>query len=242
MSPSPTSRSDDIEAAEENDSTLAASVEEEPLGVAESARGLAIQVLIAEFQYVSGMIAAYRRLESFTVAGTGFVFTGSLGAYAALEAGASPQPTVQATLFAVAAWGPTLLMLVQATALTRIRRASAYIRTRLRPLAVELTCVPEIMLWEDTPAPQLVLAIRDDQSTPLRGIRFFLSSVPMIAIHVATTIALSVFACVQHPSVGVVATALTALLANLIVARYAYQATMRHENRAPKRPSAESTR
>jgi hypothetical protein len=154
-------------------------------------RDASVQVLLAEYQFVSELIPFYRGVELRALGGTGLVLSGIAAAVAALEAAETPKVTAEATLLVLAAWIPTFLLLIEIMALTRLRRASLYIAKRLHPLAVELAQNHQLLRWELEPSKELfedTLERREDQPAALspmrfvtqRSLRAFASSSPLI--------------------------------------------------------------
>src|SRR5687767_7144569 len=66
----------------------------------------ATEVLLAEFQFLSGLIPFYRRVELTVLGGTGLVISAAVAALAALEAAADPQARAEGILLAAGAWAP----------------------------------------------------------------------------------------------------------------------------------------
>ena len=113
-------------------------------------------ILIAEYGFVAGLIPFYRRVELTATAGTGLLLSAIIAALAALEAAETPNKTAEALILAGGAWVPAFLLLIEIMALTRLRRASLYVRDSLHPLAVQLTGKEEILSWERSPTKNLV--------------------------------------------------------------------------------------
>jgi hypothetical protein len=109
---------------------------------------LAGSLLEREYEYVSALIPFYRRVELAVLAATALLVTSALTAVAVLEAAAHPRPTAEGAILTAAACAPPFLLLLQAMAVIRLRRAALYIRDRLRPLAVGLTGEERILGWE----------------------------------------------------------------------------------------------
>jgi uncharacterized membrane protein HdeD (DUF308 family) len=67
----------------------------------------ATDVLLAEFQFLSGLIPFYRHVELTVLVGTGLVISGVVAALAALEAAENPNATAGGILLALGALGST---------------------------------------------------------------------------------------------------------------------------------------
>jgi hypothetical protein len=117
----------------------------------------ATSILVAEYEYVAGLIPFYRRLELTAMAGTGLLLSAIIAALAALEAAESPNKTAEALILAGGAWVPVFLLLIEIMALTRLRRASLYVKDTLQPLALELTGNEGILGFERSPTNLLVV-------------------------------------------------------------------------------------
>jgi len=119
----------------------------------------AVQILIAEYQYVSGLIPFYRRAELVALAATGAVLSVMVAALATLEAADETQRHAEGILLTLGAWVPVLLLLVEAMALTRLMRASRYIINCLNPIACDLGR-PGLLEFERSPSAQLLAGMR----------------------------------------------------------------------------------
>src|SRR4249919_601515 len=157
----------------------------------------AIQVLVAEFQFVSGLIPFYRRAELIVLGATGALLSVMVAALATLEAADESQRQAEGILLTLGAWVPVLLLLIEVMALTRIMRASRYIYRCLHPLACNLGC-PGLLEFERSPGAELLASMtergasterrrpRTDGSKQARHslrerfVIFFFSSTPLI--------------------------------------------------------------
>lgn len=163
-----------------------------------------MQLLLAEYQFVAGLIPFYRGVELRALGGTGIVLSGVSAAFAAFETADTPNVTAEATLLTLAAWIPAFLLLIEIMALTRLRRASLYIAKRLHPLAVELTQDDRVLRWELEPSKDLfaetLTSREEDRSgsvSPMRSVtkgsmRAFISSSPLIISIAGVSVALAV--------------------------------------------------
>jgi FtsH-binding integral membrane protein len=114
-----------------------------------------VQVLIAEYEFVTGLIKYYRDVELRALAGTGIVLTAVAAAVAALEAAHTPNRLAESLLLAIAAWVPVVLLMIVIMAKTRGMRAVVYVRDGLRVRAGELTGDRELLQWETHATPLL---------------------------------------------------------------------------------------
>jgi hypothetical protein len=169
----------------------------------------AVQILVAEYQYVSGLIPFYRRAELIVLAATGALLSVIVAALATLEAAEEAQRHAEGILLTLGAWVPVLLLLIEAMALTRLMRASRYILDYLNPIACDLGR-PGLLEFERSPGTQLLAGMRaQSASTNLKNagsgsksdtaqhtIRerfaiFFFSSTPVILAMAAASIGLA---------------------------------------------------
>lgn len=107
-----------------------------------------VQVLLAEYEFVSGLIKYYRDVELRALAATGLVLTALAAAIAALEAADEPNRVAEALLLAIASWAPVVLLMIVIMAKTRGMRAVVYVREGLRARACELTQDDGLLEWE----------------------------------------------------------------------------------------------
>jgi hypothetical protein len=191
----------------------------------------AVTILVAEYQYVSSLIPFYRNVEMLVLAGTGLVTSGAVAAVAALTGGEHPDPTVAAGVLAAAAWGPTLLLVVEITALTRIARASRYIQTQLIPLAQKLSGESQILQFECAPTEVLTGEIAREHRLYRSLVSTFASSLGVLLIPVLAAFALTIGA-VLFNGTGVIwgFGGLACLLA-VGAMGYGYSFTSSHERR-----------
>lgn len=108
------------------------------------------QAVVAEYNYVSGLIPFYRRMELIAVVGVGATGAALIGAIATLEARRDGQMTTaaiannevidraEALLLVLAPYVFMLATSLVVTALVRIRRASVYIREVLAPFRPDI--------------------------------------------------------------------------------------------------------
>jgi hypothetical protein len=161
--------------------------------------------MLAEFQFVSGLIPFYRRVELTVLAGTGLVISGVVAALAALEAAENPNAAAEGILLAVGASAPTFLLLVENMALTRLRRASLYIAKDLHPLALRLTGREEVLRWECGPARRLMESIEESGTegsgregglasliVRRKPVQMFASSIPLLGTIAGTSLVLAI--------------------------------------------------
>jgi hypothetical protein len=197
----------------------------------------AATILLGEYAFVSGLIPFYRRVEIVALGGTGATIAAVLAFVGALEAAETPNRSFEASLLSLAAVVPAVLLLLELMALTRIWRASAYIRTDLYPLARDLTAREKVLRWEFAPTASLVENLEpagDAVGPSPRFAKLLASSAPVIVSIVLAAVAMPLAALALESSdalaperfVGYVA----ALLA-LAVGVYASVFTLRFEAR-----------
>jgi hypothetical protein len=196
-----------------------------------------LALLTAEYAYVSQNILLYRHLETFVLAGTGLVATGALAAFASLTTGEHPSAHSAGIVLTAAAWGPTLLLLVEITALTRIFRASRYISRRLRPLATELVQREDVFAWEVAPTCSLLDDVPSGGLWSLfrRLATVFSSSVGTQVIPSMTVFALAIGGLIVSASPAAWVFAITATLLSAVIATYGLFFTCFHERRESAR-------
>jgi hypothetical protein len=101
--------------------------------MSESKDQLKLQVLLAEYQYVSGLIPYYRSVET-TVLSTMAVIlaalAGFIGSLNSTSTGKAPIE-LEGNIIALVPWLMLLFIAIEVTALLRILRASVYIKKKL---------------------------------------------------------------------------------------------------------------
>jgi hypothetical protein len=201
----------------------------------------AVQVLVAEFQFVAGLIPFYRRAELIVLGATGALLSVIVAALATLEAAEESQRQAEGILLALGSWVPVLLMLIEVMALTRIVRASRYIHTHLHPRACELGGC-DLLQFERSPSAELLATM-----TEKRGVRewlviAFFSSAPLILAVATVSVALAIGGIVLDPGALTLGFGLTAVAGAIALARYGIAFTKAHEGRtgaaAPNRSAA----
>jgi hypothetical protein len=100
---------------------------------------LRVQILLAEYEFVTGLIRYYREVELRALAGLGLLLTAVAAAVGAIESADEPNRTAEALLLAIAAWVPVVLVVTVLMAKTRGWRAVVYVRDVLSPRANALT-------------------------------------------------------------------------------------------------------
>lgn len=199
----------------------------------------AISILTSEYTFVSGLIPFYRRVEIAALGGTGATIAALLAFIGALEATQDPDRALEAALLSLASLVPTLLLLLELMALTRVMRASAYIRTHIYPVARELSARDDLLLWEFSPTKDLLdeLATAEQPGPPSRFVKVFASSAPVIAAILTAAVGLPLAGYLLAPDealepaqlVGYVSAA-----AALALGGRAIWSTLRFEARSPK--------
>jgi hypothetical protein len=197
----------------------------------------ATAILIAEFAFVSGLIPFYRRVEIVALGGTGATIAALLAFVGALEAADEPNRALEASLLSLAALVPLVLLLLELMALTRIMRASAYIRTHLYPLGRELAEQDEILRWEFSPTRNLLESLAEHGRGPSPAFaKFFASSAPIVASIALAAVGLPVAGLALDPSDALAPARLVGYAASvftLAVGGYTLFFTMRFEARSP---------
>jgi hypothetical protein len=208
----------------------------------DSRREAALQLVLAEYQFVAGLIPFYRGVEMRVLGATGLVLSGVAAAFAALEAAQNPRIPAEATLLALAAWVPAFLLLVEIMALTRLRRASLYIAKRLHPLAKELGGDERLLSWELEPSKELFADTKtrlaeEGQSAGLfalvreRSLRISISSAPLIVAMAAISVLLAVAGWLRGAAIGYLLLGAPAALIAAGLAAYGVAFTALHEGR-----------
>lgn len=157
----------------------------------------AVQLLVAEFQFVAGLIPFYRRAELIVLGATGALVSVMVAALATLEAAEGSQRQAEGVLLVFGSWVPVLLLLIEVMALTRIARASRYIDSCLYPLACKLGR-PGLFEFERSPSVELGKMV-DDWREASRARLFiweplvmtFFSSTPLILVISVTSMVLA---------------------------------------------------
>ena len=201
----------------------------------DAAKERAIQLLISEHTFVSGLIPFYRRVEVTALVGTGLGLATLLGFIGTLEAAPSDHRSLEADIVALASWLPTMLLLIELMALARILRASSYISTQLYPLAVKLSGEEDVFLWEFSPGAKLIEGAKGKPRLWRPFIRHFSSSTPLILAIGGTAVVLPFVALTLDQDHSMSAARLAGYLSALIAAAlsaYAIAFTVRYESRS----------
>jgi hypothetical protein len=214
-----------------------------------SADDRAVQILLAEYEFVAGLIPFYRRAELTVLAATGALLSIVVAALATLEAAEDGQRHVEGMLLALGAWVPVLLLLIEVMALTRIKRASRYIYRCLHPMACELGR-PGLLEFERAPGVELVagthrrsapmgpgrLAAGDGHHRVRRAPRerlrvFFSSSTPLILAIAAASLGLAVGGMLVDWGALTLGFGLSACIGAIVLAWHGIASTQTHEGR-----------
>lgn len=209
----------------------------------------AAQVLVAEFQFVAGLIPFYRRAELIVLGATGALLSVMVAALATLEAADESQRQAEGILLALGAWVPVLLLLIEVMALTRIMRASRYIYCCLHPLACQLGR-PGLLEFERSPSAELLAGMRGQSSQAGRSrmdqadesklkqhtlreqfMIFFFSSTPLILVVAAASIGLAAGGILVDFGPLTLSFGLSAALGAVALACYGIASTQTHEAR-----------
>lgn len=191
----------------------------------------AVQILVAEFEFVSQLIPFYRRFEITALAGTGLVISAAVAAAASLISGDHPDRGAAAIVLGIAAWGPALMLLVEVMALTRLRRASRYIAKALHPLAQDLTGRHDILCWELAPTEWL-FGSSSSETLWHRTLNTVVSSTPLIVAMALGSVGLTVGSAVVQTTTAGIACGGSAVVAAALFAAYGILFSRRHEGRA----------
>lgn len=212
----------------------------------------AVQVLIAEFQFVAGLIPFYRRAELIVLGATGALLSVMVAALATLEAADESQRQAEGILLALGAWVPVLLLLIEVMALTRIKRASRYIYGRLHPLACRLGR-SSLLEWEGAPGAELLAGMAERRSAQRhqkphvdgsrraqRTVRgwlaiFFSSSTPLILAIAVASIGLAAGGILLDFGVLTITSGFLAMTSAAVLALYGIASTRGHEGRKAAR-------
>jgi hypothetical protein len=199
------------------------------------------------------LIPLYRGIETTALGGTGLVVSGVVAALAALEAAEAPQRAAEGVLLSVGAWAPILMLLIEIMALTRLRRASAYIAYHLRPLAESLSGRAEILMWEVAPTSELLKTVAAERHALPAGaavgrrrllarggkavlsegvVRISASSAPLIGTIALVSIALACGGAIVHPTALTIASGVLAVALAMAGAAYGIAFSYAHERRA----------
>ncbi len=102
---------------------------------------LKLAAILAEYNYVSGLIPYYRSVESGVLSMMSVLMAALIGFIATVNAqqGAKLDFASQGAVVALSSWLVMLLAAIEVTALLRIMRASAYLSEHLYPRLVALT-------------------------------------------------------------------------------------------------------
>ena len=197
--------------------------------------------VIAEYNFVSGLIPFYRRMELAAVGGAGVVVAALIGALGALEGAAVSGNRVaidrtEVFLLALAPWVFFLTTLMMTTALVRIRRASLYIQDSLSPF------YPDVFQWET------VLHATLWNRTP-RGLRWLTAigepSFPLLLSVVAPAVVsafLADFWASGARSTGLITIGYTGAAAAVIVGGWAALFSWYHESRGGRETTVQDRR
>lgn len=116
---------------------------------------LRLDVLLNEYNYVSGLIPMYRDVEARALSTVGLVLAGLASVVAALMATETDNGEVEGAIVSVAAWIFALFGSVQLTAQLRILRASEYLKRHLYP-ELEKLVGKKPMQFEIIPSSELL--------------------------------------------------------------------------------------
>jgi hypothetical protein len=156
-----------------------------------------LQLLVAEYTWVSGLIRYYREVELKALVGTGLVLSGVGAAFAALRASENPDAADAIGLvFAIGAWITAFAVPVVVMANMRGLRAVIYVREWLHPLASELARDARFLAWE-TVAGELYASLAGRYGRVLKPV---LSAAVVVFLIGVASLALVVAAWTVEPS------------------------------------------
>jgi hypothetical protein len=168
-------------------------------GDAPPANREALDVFLAEYQWATGLLPFYRQIEVTVVGASALLVSAVASVVAVLEGGESADRSAEAALLSAAAWGPTLLLLLELMALTRIQRAAFYIRDYLAVPMRELAGREDLLRWEFIPARQLFFQDRKPRwRWPM--VALTLSSAAVVFAIWAMSVALAAAGRFVHPN------------------------------------------
>jgi len=197
-----------------------------------------IEIFLAEYQWVSSQIPFYRQVEVTALGASAIILSAVASVVAVLESGeGAPDRAAEGTLLAVSAWAPTLLLLVEIMALSRIRRAALYIRDHLRPRACSLTGDQDLLRWEVLKPDEIFFP---NDEGPHWWWRFAVSSAPIVLAIGSVAIALAIAGAVIHPdswTAPVLVSGFAAAFVGLCLAFYGVVLSWRHEGRHGGHPA-----
>jgi hypothetical protein len=196
--------------------------------MAQTDTGNSMDVLLAEFEFVSGLIRYYRDVELRALVGTGLVLSGVAAVYGALESADTPQPAAQAILLSVASWVPALLLLIVLMAKVRGLRGVFYVRDHLRPHAIELTGDDRVLGWEVHASTILFrefdrgadARIWRTIARPLMGkgvVKSLLSGMPLMVMMLVTSVGLAAGGILVDPRAEIAAIGGAAALTGVVL-------------------------
>lgn len=212
----------------------------------------AVQILIAEFQFVAGLIPFYRRAELVVLGATGALVSVIVAALATLEAAEEGKRQAEGILLVLGSWVPVLLLLIEVMALMRIARASRYIDGHLRQIASELGGSAELLKFEHSPGVELFEVAarwrRRDAQQPRsdsdssrsdrsqlsfleRRVLTFFSSMPLILVISLTAVTLAVGGIVVDMDVLTLSFGIPAIGSALVLGSLGISFTKSHEGR-----------
>jgi hypothetical protein len=156
-----------------------------------------LQLLVAEYTWVSGLIRYYREVEFKALVGTGLVLSGVGAAFAALRASENPDAAgAIGLIFAIGAWITAFALPVVVMANMRGLRAVIYVREWLHPLATELARDARFLAWE-TVAGKLYASLAGRYERVLKPV---LSTAVVVLLIGVASLALVVAAWTVEPS------------------------------------------
>ena len=156
-----------------------------------------LQILLAEYTWVSGLVRYYREVELKALAATGLVLSGVGAAFAALRASESDDAiSAIGLVFAIAASIIAFVLPVVLMASMRGMRAVVYVREWLHPLAAEIADDARFLAWEAVSGE-----LFDSLTGPLgRRLKSALSAAVVVFLIGTASLALVVAAWTVEPS------------------------------------------
>ncbi len=196
----------------------------------------AIDFLIAEYQWASGLLPFYRQVELTVVGASALLLSAVASVVAVLEGG----PKAEATVLSASAWGLTVLLLLEIMALTRIRRAALYIRDHIAVRAWELAGDGILLEWENLHAKDLFFR-GEEEEVPRRRwfpVAILVSSAPVVLAVGLMAVSLALAGALVHPDAPMSAVLFVGYVAALVAVGlgiYGIRLSIRHEVRVKEK-------
>lgn len=195
------------------------STPEDDLDASAAVEQAKLELVVAEYNWVSGLIRYYREVELKALGGTGLLLSAAVAGFTALRAAEKDTQHEQALLLSTAAWVPAVSLLIVLMASLRGFRAVVYVRDRLHPLAVRLAGGDEeVLAWEQDSQRLAFETSVLGRSSVGRVVQWLITGLPVILLITMASLFLAIAGLVLWPSlttaaIGVPAAALALALA-----------------------------